>query len=74
MKFLRGMHLNDSKGTLNGHLDRHAPLGQGTIGIKLFEKIASDPRFDNIPLILETPNESLWQQEISHLLSFHGKR
>ena len=74
MKFLRGMHLNDSKGTLNGHLDRHSPLGQGTIGIKLFEKIASDPRFDNIPLILETPNESLWQQEISHLLSFHGKR
>ena len=74
MKFLRGMHLNDSKGTLNGHLDRHSPLGQGTIGIKLFEKIASDPRFDNIPLILETPDESLWQQEISHLLSFHGKR
>lgn len=69
MKNLRGMHLNDSKGVLAGHLDRHAPLGAGTLGMKLFEKIAEDERFENIPLILETPDESLWQSEISHLLS-----
>lgn len=67
-KFLKGMHLNDSKGVLSGHLDRHSPLGSGTIGMATFEKIASDPRFDRIPLILETPDESLWQSEISHLL------
>ena len=66
--FLRGMHLNDSKGPLGGHLDRHAPLGEGTIGINLFRKIASDPRFDNIPLILETPDETRWAQETSLLL------
>ena len=67
MKFLRGMHLNDSKGVLAGHLDRHAPLGQGTLGMAVFEKIAQDKRFENIPLILETPDESLWATEISTL-------
>lgn len=73
MKNLRGMHLNDSKGVLAGHLDRHAPLGAGTLGMALFEKIAADERFENIPLILETPDESLWQKEISHLLSICSK-
>ena len=68
IKFLRGMHLNDSKGVLAGHLDRHAPLGAGTLGMAVFEKIAADKRLENIPLILETPDESLWESEISHLL------
>ena len=68
MKFLRGMHLNDSKGVLAGHLDRHAPIGTGTLGTAVFEKIAADRRFDNIPLILETPDESLWAAEIAMLL------
>ena len=72
-KFLRAMHLNDSKGVLAGHLDRHAPLGQGTLGMGVFEKIAADPRFDNIPLILETPDESLWTKEISTLISLAGR-
>ncbi|MBE6376299.1 MAG: deoxyribonuclease IV [Lentisphaerae bacterium] len=69
MKFLRGMHLNDSKGVLAGHLDRHAPLGAGTLGMGVFLKIAADQRFDGIPLILETPDESLWATEIKTLLS-----
>ena len=69
MKFLRGMHLNDSKGVLSGKLDRHAPLGQGTLGMAVFEKLAADDRFENIPLVLETPDESLWQSEIAHLLA-----
>lgn len=68
MKYLKGMHLNDSKGTFSGHLDRHAPLGQGTLGLYPFEKIASDKRFENIPLILETPDESLWKEETAFLL------
>ena len=67
MKNLRGMHLNDSKGAVGGKLDRHAPLGGGTLGMAVFEKIAADARFENIPLILETPDESLWKEEISHL-------
>ena len=64
---LRGMHLNDSKGAAGGKLDRHAPLGDGSIGWHTFEKIAADSRFENIPLILETPDESRWTEEISHL-------
>ncbi|MBQ9786694.1 MAG: deoxyribonuclease IV [Lentisphaeria bacterium] len=73
MKFLRGMHLNDSKGVLAGHLDRHAPLGAGTLGMGVFEKIATEERFDNIPLILETPDESLWPSEIAHLLKIASR-
>ena len=67
------MHLNDSKGVLSGHLDRHAPLGDGSIGLETFSRIAADPRFDNIPLILETPDESRWQQEISYCLERAGR-
>ena len=72
IKNLRGMHLNDSKGVFGGKLDRHASLGKGTLGMALFEKIACDSRFENIPLILETPDESLWQSEIAHLRKIAG--
>ncbi|MBE6378386.1 MAG: deoxyribonuclease IV [Lentisphaerae bacterium] len=74
LKNLRGMHLNDSKGVMGGKLDRHSPLGAGTLGMGLFEKIAADSRFDNIPLILETPDESLWSQEIAHLRQIATQR
>ena len=67
LQYLRGMHLNDAKGTLGQRLDRHAPLGEGYIGFAPFARIAADPRFDNIPLILETPDEAKWPQEISWL-------
>ena len=70
---LRGMHLNDSKGVTGGRLDRHAPLGEGSLGWRTFEKIVSDSRFDNIPLILETPDESRWTEEIAHLRKFSEK-
>ena len=66
-KYLRGMHLNDAKGVLGQKLDRHDSLGKGTLGFLPFEKIVTDPRFDNIPLILETPDESVWQEEIAAL-------
>ncbi len=67
--YLRGMHLNDSiKGT-GSRVDRHASLGEGTLGMVPFEFIAKDSRFDDMPLILETPNESIWPQEIALLYS-----
>ncbi|MFM2480396.1 deoxyribonuclease IV [Celerinatantimonas sp. YJH-8] len=66
-KYLRAMHLNDSKGALNSHLDRHHSLGMGQIGTDCFRKIMQDPRFDNIPLILETINSQLWPEEIQWL-------
>ena len=69
-KYLRGMHLNDAMRPLGSRIDRHSPMGDGEIGIECFKYIASDPRFDNIPLILETPDEERWAQEIAQLRSF----
>lgn len=71
-KFLYGMHFNDSKGTLGQNLDRHESLGNGNLGMKPFEKLVTDPRFDNIPMILETPNEELWTTEIAQLQKIAG--
>ena len=67
LRYLKGMHLNDAKGVLGQKLDRHAPLGEGNIGYAPFARIAADSRFDNIPLILETPDEAKWPEEISWL-------
>ncbi len=63
-KFLKGMHLNDSKKELGSRVDRHDSLGSGTLGLEVFECIMNDNRFEGIPLILETPNEDLWEEEI----------
>lgn len=70
MHYLRGMHLNDSKGKLGSHLDRHNSLGVGEIGWDCFRYLMQDPRFDNIPLVLETIDPDIWQQEIAKLRSF----
>ncbi|HIF9306177.1 TPA: deoxyribonuclease IV [Photobacterium damselae] len=70
MPYLRGMHLNDSKGKLGSHLDRHNSLGVGEIGWDCFRYLMQDPRFDNIPLVLETIDPDIWQQEIAKLRSF----
>ena len=68
--YLRGMHLNDALRPLGSRVDRHAPLGDGEIGWECFRYIAQDSRFDNIPLILETPDESRWAEEIAKLKEF----
>lgn len=64
---LKGMHLNDAKSGSGSRLDRHASLGDGTIGWQTFDHIASDARFANMPLVLETIDESLWASEIARL-------
>ena len=69
-KYLRGMHLNDAMRPLGSHIDRHSPLGDGEIGWECFKYIAGDARFDNIPLILETPDEERWAKEIVTLYDF----
>jgi len=69
-KYLRGMHINDSKGGINSKLDRHNSLGLGEIGMECFEFIMKDTRFDGIPLILETPNEDIWSDEIKMLRAY----
>ncbi|WP_413692060.1 deoxyribonuclease IV [Psychromonas sp. KJ10-2] len=66
-EYLRAMHINDSKVPFASRVDRHAPLGAGEIGWDCFEYLMKDKRFDDIPLILETTDESLWPQEINRL-------
>lgn len=64
---LAGMHVNDCKSKLGGHLDRHHSIGMGTLGVSTFERVMRDPRIDNIPLILETIDDALWAREIAEL-------
>lgn len=73
-RYLRGMHLNDSKKALGSHVDRHESLGKGTMGEEVFRLIMRDPRFDGMPLILETPDASIWPQEIAWLYSLADYR
>ena len=68
-KYLKGMHLNDSKPDLGKRVDRHDSLGRGKLGLELFRLIMNDVRFDDMPLVLETIDESLWAQEIALLYS-----
>lgn len=68
--YLKGMHINDSKKELGSRVDRHDSIGEGFIGNDLFEWIMNDPRLDGIPLILETPNETIWAQEITQLRQY----
>jgi deoxyribonuclease-4 len=65
--FLRGIHLNDSKKEVGSRVDRHDSIGQGYIGNAFFERLMKDTRFDNLPIILETPDETLWAKEIAWL-------
>jgi deoxyribonuclease-4 len=69
-EYLRGMHLNDALKGVGSRVDRHSPMGEGFLGITPFRYIMQDKRFDNIPLILETPDESRWPEEIALLKSF----
>ena len=73
-KFLSGMHLNDTKNELGVRKDRHESLGRGFLGLGAFENIMNDPNIDEIPLILETIDDSLWAEEIALLRSMQGRR
>ena len=69
-RYLRAIHLNDSKKALASHVDRHDSIGRGLIDLSFFRRFMQDPRFDDMPIILETPDESLWAEEIRLLRSF----
>ena len=69
-EYLSGMHLNDSKPPLGSRVDRHHSLGKGEIGLDAFRFIMNDERMDDIPLILETIDETIWAEEIALLYSF----
>ncbi len=70
--YLKGMHINDSKKDLGSRVDRHDSLGKGFLGTEVFKRIMNDARFDNIPLILETPVDSIWPEEIKWLYSLQN--
>ncbi len=65
---LYGMHLNDSKASLSSHKDRHESIGKGLIGKDAFLEIVKMKEVQDIPLILETPDETAWSEEIRLLL------
>ena len=69
-KYLMGMHINDSKPPLGSHVDRHHSLGKGEIGLDAFRFLMNDERMDDIPLVLETIDETIWKEEIELLYSF----
>ena len=71
-KYLMGMHINDSKPDLGSHVDRHDSIGKGKLGIEPFRYIMNDPRMDDIPLVLETIDETIWAQEIELLYSLQA--
>lgn len=66
-QYLRAIHLNDDMRKLGSRIDRHAEIGKGTLGMEFFKRFVNDPRFDNMPIILETPNPAIWPQEIKLL-------
>ena len=70
LEYLKGIHLNDTKKPLGSRVDRHDNVGIGLLGIDFFKRFMKDSRFDNMPIILETPDESRWAEEIALLRSF----
>ncbi|MBU2511130.1 deoxyribonuclease IV [bacterium] len=66
--YLKGMHLNDTKKELGSRVDRHQSLGKGKLGLEVFKYIMNDERFEEIPMILETVDETIWDLEIQMLL------
>jgi deoxyribonuclease-4 len=67
--YLKGMHINDAKVELGSRVDRHHSLGKGKIGLEAFKCIMQDSRMDDIPLVLETIDDSIWADEIALLRS-----
>ncbi|QCI25361.1 deoxyribonuclease IV [Buchnera aphidicola (Sitobion avenae)] len=69
LKYLKGIHLNDSKKKFNSRVDRHESLGLGEIGKLAFKWIIRNNNFHDIPIILETVNPIIWAEEIRWLRS-----
>jgi deoxyribonuclease-4 len=68
-QYLRAAHINDSKVELGSRKDRHDSIGRGKLGMEAFRLLMNDPRFDDLPLILETIDDTLWADEIKLLYS-----
>lgn len=60
---IRAIHCNDSKKDLGTRVDRHAHIGEGFIGIEAFNQLVNDPRFFDVPILLETPEAETMHAE-----------
>ena len=69
LNYLKALHLNDSKKSFGSRVDRHESIGKGSLGLEPFKFIMNDRRFDHIPMVLETPDQSIWKKEIRLLYS-----
>ena len=69
LEYLKGIHLNDSKFDCGSKRDRHECIGKGYLGLPFFEHFMNDPRFNNMPIILETIDSTIWKEEIKLLYS-----
>jgi len=72
LNYLKGIHLNDSKKELGSRVDRHDSIGKGLMGMEVFKRMMADERFNNMPIVLETPNDDLWAEEIKLLKELAG--
>jgi deoxyribonuclease-4 len=67
------IHLNDSKGALGKHLDRHAHIGEGLIGREALQRLVTHPRLQHLPLILETPEtETMLETNLNTVRALRG--
>ena len=70
---LKAVHINDSMNPCGSRKDRHARIGEGTIGLEAFGRIVRHPGLRDLPFILETPNDDAgWAEEIRLLRSLAG--
>lgn len=68
---LKAIHLNDSMNPLGAHKDRHQKIGQGNIGDEILKQVITNPRVQNLPFILETPNDDEgYKAEIAKIRSW----
>lgn len=70
---LKAVHCNDSKNPLGKRVDRHEHLGEGFIGARAFERLVNDPRFERIPILLETPQaETMHEVNLAKLWAWRN--
>jgi deoxyribonuclease-4 len=67
---LRVWHLNDSKKPLGSRVDRHEHIAQGELGESAFRLIMNDPRFAHLPMVIETPEDARFAEDLARLRSY----